>query len=441
MRGGKARAHEGRGFDREIFALALPALGALAAEPTYVLVDTAIVGHLGTPQLAALAIAATLLSTGITLFNFLAYGTTARVARLYGAGEVAAAGRIGSQALWLSMALGMGLLLLILFLAGPAVAAMGGRGQTAEMSVSYLRISALGVPFAMIALAGQGFLRGVGDLGTPLVILVAANAVNAVLEVLFVYGFGWGLSGSAWGTVIAQVGMGLAFVYWLLRAPADSRRPSWATMRPLLRVGGDIAVRTGALLLSFMLASAVAARMGEASLAAHQVAFGLFVFLALVLDAVAIAGQILVGRLLGAGDAGAAYAAARRMIFWSVVVGCAFCAALLAGTGTIPGLFTGDPEVVERAGELWPLFALMQPVGAAVFALDGILIGAGDTRFLKWSMVAALLVFVPLAFAAPVLGLGVTGVWAALNILMLVRLLTCGARFRSRRWAVVGASA
>ena len=441
MRGGKARAHEGRGFDREIFALALPALGALAAEPTYVLVDTAIVGHLGTPQLAALAIAATLLSTGITLFNFLAYGTTARVARLYGAGEVAAAGRIGSQALWLSMALGMGLLLLILFLAGPAVAAMGGRGQTAEMSVSYLRISALGVPFAMIALAGQGFLRGVGDLGTPLVILLAANAVNAVLEVLFVYGFGWGLSGSAWGTVIAQVGMGLAFVYWLLRAPADSRRPSWATMRPLLRVGGDIAVRTGALLLSFMLASAVAARMGEASLAAHQVAFGLFVFLALVLDAVAIAGQILVGRLLGAGDAGAAYAAARRMIFWSVVVGCAFCAALLAGTGTIPGLFTGDPEVVERAGELWPLFALMQPVGAAVFALDGILIGAGDTRFLKWSMVAALLVFAPLAFAAPVLGLGVTGVWAALNILMLVRLLTCGARFRSRRWAVVGASA
>jgi Na+-driven multidrug efflux pump len=190
-----------------------------------------------------------------------------------------------------------------------------------------------------------------------------------------------------------------------------------------------------------MLASAVAARMGEASLAAHQVAFGLFVFLALVLDAVAIAGQILVGRLLGAGDAGAAYSAARRMIFWSVVVGCAFSVVLLAGTGTIPRAFTGDPEVVERAGELWPLFALMQPIGAAVFALDGILIGAGDTRFLKWSMVAALLVFAPLVLVAPILGLGVTGVWAALNVLMLVRLLTCGARFRGRRWAVVGATA
>jgi len=363
------------------------------------------------------------------------------VARLHGAGEVAAAGRIGAQALWLSVALGAGLSALTLLLAGPAVAAMGGEGETARMAVSDLRISALGVPFAMVALAGQGFLRGVGNLRTPLAILVAANVANAVLEVLFVYGFGWGLAGSAWGTVIAQSGMGLAFVYWLFGAPADSRRPSWTSMRPLLRVGGDIAVRTGALLLSFVLASAVAARMGEASLATHQVTFGLFVFLALVLGAVAIAGQILVGRLLGAGDAGAAYAVARRMIFWSVVVGCAFPVVLLAGTGTIPRAFTGDPEVVERAGELWPLFVLMQPIGAAVFALDGILIGAGDTRFLKWSMLSALLVFAPLVLTAPVFGLGVTGVWAALNFLMIVRLLTCGARFRGRRWAVVGATA
>ena len=429
----------GRRYDREIFALALPALGALAAEPTYLLVDTAIVGHLGTPQLAALAIAATLLSTAVTLFNFLTYGTTARVARLHGAGEVAAAGRIGSQALWLSLALGGALLALILAFAAPAVALMGGTGETAEMAVSYLRISALGVPFAMIALAGHGFLRGVGNLRAPLVILVAANAANAALEVLFVYGFGWGLAGSAWGTVIAQAGMGAAFVFWLLRAPADSRRPSWTTMRPLLRVGGDIAVRTGALLLSFALASAVVARIGEAPLAAHQVAFGLFIFLALVLDAVAIAGQILVGRSLGAGDAEGAYEAARRMIFWSVVLGGIFCLALLAGTGTIPRLFTGDPDVVERAGELWPLFAFMQPVGAAVFALDGILIGAGDTRFLKWSMVLAFLAFAPLALAALALDVGVVGVWAALNVLMLVRLATCGARFLGRRWAVVGA--
>jgi putative MATE family efflux protein len=342
--------------------------------------------------------------------------------------------------LWLSLALGGTLLALIVLLAAPAVTLMGRSGATAGMAVSYLRISALGVPFAMVALGGQGFLRGVGNLRTPLLILVAANAANAVLEVLFVYGFGWGLAGSAWGTVIAQAGMGAAFVLWLLRAPADSRRPSWTTMRHLLRVGGDTAVRTGALLLSFALASAVVARIGEAPLVAHQVAFGPFVFFALVLDAIAIAGQILVGRFLGAGDVQGVYAAAGRMNLWSVVVGWVFCLALLAGTGAIPRLFTGDPDVVERAGDLWPLLALMQPMGAAVFALDGILIGASDTRFLKWSMVAAFLAFAPLALAALTLDLGVVGVWAALNALMLVRLATCGARLLGRRWAVVGAS-
>jgi putative MATE family efflux protein len=444
LRAGKARNPDARRYDREILYLALPALGALAAEPTYVLVDTAIVGHLGTPQLAALAIAATLLSTGITLFNFLTYGTTAQVARLHGAGEEAAAGRLGAQALWLAVGLGGALFAVALLLAPPAVALMGGRGEVGEMAVTYLRISALGLPFAMIALAGQGFLRGIGNLRRPLVILVAANAANVVLEVLFVYGFGWGIVGSAWGTVLAQAGMGAAFVYELLRVPAgaggasESRRPRWGTMRPLLKIGGDIAVRTGALLLSFALASAVVARMGDVPLAAHQVAFQLFIFLALVLDAIAIAGQIMVGRSLGAGDAQGAYAAAVRMIFWSVAVGALFAAGLLAGAGIIPRAFTGDPAVIEQASALWPLFVLMQPIGAAVFALDGILIGASDTRFLKWSMVAALAVFAPLALAALSLDLGVVGVWIALNVLMAVRLFTCGARFVGRRWAVVG---
>lgn len=403
------------------------------------LVDTAIVGHLGTPQLAAVAIAGTLLSAGLTLFNFLTYGTTAQVARLHGAGRERAAGRLGAQALWLSLGLGGFLFALAVLLAGPAVALMGGEGRVGDSAVSYLRISALGLPFAMIALAGQGYLRGVGNLRRPLVIVVLANAVNAVLEVVFVYGFGWGLAGSAWGTVIAQAGMGAAFVFELLRAPADSRRPRWGAVRPLLRVGGDIAVRTGALLLSFALASAVVARMGEASLGAHQIAFQVFVFLALVLDAVAIAGQIIVGRTLGGGDAAGAYAAARRMISVSVALGVLFGAALLTLAGAIPRVFTSDPAVIGHARDIWPLFALMQPVGAAVFALDGILIGASDTRFLKWSMVAALAAFAPLALLSLAFGLGVSAVWASLNVLMLVRLATCGARFLGRRWAVVGA--
>ena len=402
------------------------------------LADTAIVGHLGTPQLAALAIAATLLSTSLTLFNFLTYGTTAQVARMHGAGRAEGAGRLGSQALWLAVGLGGLILALALALAGPAVTVMGGTGEVGTMATTYLRISALGLPFAMISLAGQGYLRGVGNLRRPLVILVAANAANVVLEVLFVYGFGWGIEGSAWGTVLAQVGMGVAFVYDLLRAPADSRRPRWESMRPLLKVGGDIAVRTGALLLSFALASAVVARMRAAQLGAHQVAFQIFIFLSLVLDAVAIAGQIMVGRALGSGDADGAYEAARRMILWSVAVGFLFAVTLLALSDVVPRAFTGDPDVIRRARHIWPLFALMQPIGAAVFALDGILIGASDTRFLKWSMVAAFTVFAPLALGSLALGFGVAGVWTALVVLMLVRLVTCGGRFLGRKWAITG---
>ena len=299
----------------------MPALGALAAEPLYLLADTAMVGHLGTDELAALAIAATLLAGAFTLFNFLTYGVTAQVARFQGAGEEVAAGRIAAQALWLSAGIGVGLTAILAGFAVPLVQLVGGDGRVGDLAVLYLRIGSLGLPSALIALAGQGYLRGVSDLRSPLVIVVVANAVNVVLNVVFIYGFGWGLAGSAWATVVAQTGMGAAFARALLRAPADSRRPSLARMRPLARIGGEIFVRTAALYGSFLVASAVLARMGKDSLAAHQIAFQLFVFLALVLDAIAIAGQVIVGRTLGAGDAEAAYAAARRMIEWAVAAG------------------------------------------------------------------------------------------------------------------------
>jgi putative MATE family efflux protein len=426
--------------DREIVRLALPALGALAAEPLYLLADTAMVGHLGTEELAALAIAATLLSGAFTLFNFLTYGTTAQVARFHGAGEEVQAGRLAAQALWLSAGIGVCLTAFLAGLAVPLVDLMGGEGHTGELAVLYLRIGSLGLPFALIALAGQGWLRGVSDLRTPLVIVVVANAANVALNLLFIYGFGWGLAGSAWATVVAQLGMGAAFVRALLAAPADSRRPSLARMRPLARIGGEIFVRTAALYGSFLVASAVAARIGDDSLGAHQIAFQLFIFLALVLDAIAIAGQVIVGRSLGAGDADGAYDAALRMIGWSVAAGAVFALLLLALIDVLPRAFTSDPAVIERAQEIWPLFALMQPANGAVFALDGILIGAGDTRFLMWGMLAAsLLVFVPIALLSLAFDWGLVGVWVGLVALIATRLATCWWRFAGRRWAVTGA--
>jgi MATE family, multidrug efflux pump len=424
--------------DREIVRLALPALGALAAEPLYVLADTAIVGHLGRPQIAALGLAGTVLAGSFTIFNFLTYGTTAVVARASGAGRQAEAARLAAQALWASLGIGIALLIGCEIVAAPLLRGLGGHGRSGHYALVYFRIAAAGLPAALIALAGQGYLRGVSNLRRPLEIVVVANVANLVLEVLFVYGLHWGIAGSAAGTTIAQAGMGFAFVVELLRPHAPSRRPSLQEMRPLFRIGRQIFVRTAALYASFLVAASVLARMGDAEIGAHQIAYQLFTFLALLLDAIAIAGQVIVGRMLGAGDADGAHAAAVRMIGWSVVVGLVFAAVLAPLSYALPRAFTGDPRVLHQAALLWPFLAAMQPLGAAVFALDGILIGAGDTRYLMWSMLAASALFVTLAALALSFDWGVIGVWAALDALIAARLALLGPRFARRRWAVVG---
>ena len=421
-------------YDGEILRLALPALGALAAEPLYLLADVAIVGHLGTPQLAALALAATVLANVVALCIFLTYGTTARVARLHGAGQDDAAAALGPQALWLGLAVGVVGGAVIAALAPTLVHALGGEGQVADMAARYLRIACLGVPMALIALAGQGWLRGMGDLRTPLVIVVVANTVNVGLELLFVYGFHWGLDGSAWGTVLAQLGMGIAFASVLLRVFAW---PDAARIRSLVSIGAQLVVRTAALLACFVLATAVCAHIGPATVAAHQIAFQLFGFLALVLDAIAIAGQVIVGRALGAGDADEAFAAARRMVELSLAAGLLIGAVFLALGDVIPRAFTDDPHVIDQAQDLWPLFCAMWPVAAVVFALDGILIGAGDTAYLAGAMVVAFAGFAPLVLASDT----VAEVWIAIDVLMVLRLATLGGRFARRRWALVGAEA
>ena len=424
--------------DREIVRFALPALGALAAEPLYLLADTAIVGHLGRSQIAALGLAGTVLAGAFTIFNFLTYGTTAVVARASGAGREEDAARLAAQALWASLGIGFALLVGCEIVASPLLRGLGGHGQSGEYALTYFRIAAFGLPAALVALAGQGYLRGVSNLRRPLEIVVVANVANLILELLFVYVFHWGIAGSAAGTAIAQAGMGVAFVVELLRPYAPSRRPSWREMQPMVRIGRQIFVRTAALYASFLVAASFLARMGDAEIGAHQIAYGLFILIALVLDAVAIAGQVIVGRMLGAGDADGAHAAATRMIWWSVALGAVFAAILAPLSHALPAAFTSDPRVLHEAALLWPFLVAMQPLGGAVFALDGILIGAGDTRYLMWSMLAASAVFIALASLALALGWGVVGVWAALDVLIAARLALLWPRFARRRWAVVG---
>lgn len=425
-------------YDAEIAKLAFPALGALAAEPLYILVDTAIVGHLGRTPLAALAAAATVLGV-LAMFNFLQYGTTAQVARAVGAGEVHAAGRLGAQALWLSLAVGCVIAVVFAAFARPIVAVVGVEGETARMAATYLRIVAIGIPSVFVALGGQGFLRGVSSLRAPLIVLVAGNLLNVILELWLVYGLDLGIKGSAWGTAVAQTAMGIAFAGLILRHIPVGDRSLVATLaRRLLSVGKFLFVRTAALITAFLIAGLVVARLGDAELAAYQISFQLLLFLALVLDSVAIAGQIIVGRELGAARVDRAYEASVRMITLSVVIGASFAATLLVLSDPLPRLFTSDAAVLAQCALLWPFFALIQPLGAAVFALDGILIGASDGPYLAGSMVIAFCTCAVLLALSVWLDLGIRGVWGALVGLVLVRLLTMGLRFRRRRWIVTG---
>ena len=426
-------------YDREIVRLALPALGALLAEPLYVLADTAVVGHLGTAQLGGLAVASSVLLTGYALFVFLAYATTASVARLQGGGHDREAAAQGVQGCWLALAIALPLTLAGLAAAARLVTLLGaGVGTPAHpYALLYLRISLLGAPALLLTYAGTGYLRGRQDTRTPLVVAAATAAGNLALELELIYALGFGVGASATATVIAQYAGAAAY---LARVGADARRrgvrlrPEPAAIRSLAVVGSDLLVRTAALRGSLLLATAVATHLGPVPLAAHAVAFEVWSALALGLDALAIAGQAMVGARLGAGDGTGARLVARRLLQWGVGGG------LLAGLGVaalrpvLPGMFTGDPRVAALSGFLLLVVAGMQPVNAVVFVLDGVLIGAGDARYLARSMLAVALVYAGAAALVPVLGLGIGALWAALAVLMLGRALTLSLRFRGAAW-------
>ena len=407
------------------------------------LTDTAVVGRLGTPQLGGLAVASTLLLTGYLLFNFLAYGTTASVARRLGSGDEAGAASEGVQGMWLALVIGVGLTVFGLALAPQAVSLMGATGEVAVNALIYLRISLIGVPALLVALAGTGYLRGRQDTVTPLVVTVVAVVVNLVLELSLIYGLGFGIGASALSTVVAQLGTAAAYVWWVARDVTRQGvgvRPEPAAIRRLASVGRDLFVRTAALRLALTLATAVAARLGTIDLAAHQISFEVWSFLALVLDSLAIAAQAMIGRLLGAGDASGARAAARRMLQWGVVAGLAFTIAVGGLRTVLPQIFTEDAEVVALCAFVLVFVAVLQPLNAVVFVLDGVLIGAGDMRFLAWAMAGAAAAFVPAAGAVLLLDWGIGWLWASLGLLMVTRAAALTWRFRSDAWLIEGAN-
>ncbi|MDT7707981.1 MAG: hypothetical protein QOG20_3588 [Pseudonocardiales bacterium] len=428
---------------RAVLALAAPALPVLAAEPLYLLVDTAVVGRLGAVPLAGLAVAGVLFAQVTSQLNFLSYGTTARTARMFGAGRRADAVDEGVQATWLALAVGLVVLVVGQLVAAPVAGALGNGGDIATAAVSWLRVALFGAPLVLVTLAGNGWMRGVQDTGRPLRYVLGANAVSAAGCLVLVHGAGsWaglGLVGSAVANVIGQaVGASLFFAA-LLREHVPLR-PRPAVLRAQLSLGRDLLARSLAFQACFLSAAAVATRFGAATAAAHQIVLQLWSFMALVLDAVAIAAQSLIGAALGSGGVERARGLARQVTVYGLGLGVGFGVLFAALIGVLPPVFTPDAAVLAVVPVAWWFFAALQPVAGVVFALDGVLLGAGDAAFLRtWTLVAAVLGFLPLIWASLAFGWGLAGIWTGLAAFMLIRLLAVGLRTRSGRWAVAGA--
>jgi putative MATE family efflux protein len=427
--------------DRAILRLAVPAFATLIAEPLYVLADTAIVGRLGTGPLAGLAVAAAVLTTVFWLVSSVTVASAGLVARRFGRSDDRGAAEVAVSLAWMCVVLSAVLLVVFVAIPGPIVRAFGASANAAPDATVYLRISAIGLPFLLCTAPALNYLRGLQDTRTPLLITVAANVVNIVLEVVLVYGFHVGIAGSAWGTVIAQI---LAFAaYAAIVVPRVRRthaagRPRAHDVREISRLGGYMLVRTLALTAALTGSTAIAARMSDVEVAAHQVVLQLWLLSALALDAIAIAGIALIGKRLGEDDARGAESAARRMIRYGVWMGVIIGAVMLATRQWLPAIFTDDRAVQRAAQGALLVAACMQPLSGHAFTLDGILLGAGDTRAMAGLMLLSLFgVFVPAAAIVVATGAGLTWLWVAIAVWVASRCVGLGWRFHSARWLVM----
>lgn len=439
--------HDTRTQNREILRLAVPAFLALVAEPVFLLTDSAIVGHLGTTALAGLGVASAALLTAAGVFVFLAYGTTAVVARRLGAGDLRGALGAGIDGVWLALALGVVTAVLTAVFATPIVGWFGASTAATSEAATYLRVAAVSIPALLVVLAATGVLRGLQDTRTVLIVSVVGFTTNGLLSLLLVHGLGWGIAGAAWGTVIAQSGMAIALLVVMLRGA----RRYGALLRPrpggVLRAalgGVPLLIRTLALRATLLLTTGVAAGLGDPQLAAFQVTMTIWSALAFALDALAIAAQALTGRALGAGDVVGTRSVTVTMLRWGVWFGLALTVLILAVHRLAPSAFTSDGDVRWAIAAALIVVALGQPIAGVAFVLDGVLIGAGDARWLAFAQVGFLVAYLPMVGAVALWGptgtAGLVWLWVAFSGFMAVRAAGLWWRFRRDAWLVTGAA-
>lgn len=424
-------------YDREIVRIGLPALGALAADPLVSLVDTAFIGRLGAVALASVAIASAIYVAVFAVFNFLEYAVTPLVAQSIGAGDRSEAGRITVAALAVSIVGGVCAAAGLIFFADPLLGAFGAGDEVIEGAGTYLRIRALGVPALLVILVGHGAFRGYQDTRTPLMVTLGLNAVNLVLDPLMIFGFGWGIAGAAWATVVAQwfgASWFAVLFFWTRRSDMaiGFGRLQRSAVGALTGAARSLILRNASLLAALTAATVVAARVGTAAVAAHQIAMQLWIFMALVIDAFAIAGQAIVGKEMGAGSREVARIVANRLLALGLSFGVLLALGLAAISPWLGSWFTSDKAVVVAFASILPILIVMQPVNGLVFVWDGIAIGAAAFSVLAWSTLLASLVAVGVLVAVIPLGWGLVGVWLAIVVLMLVRAMTLWWWYRYR---------
>ena len=437
-----------KGQSREILRLAVPAFGALVAEPLFLLADSAIIGHLGVAQLAGVGLASAVLHTAVGLMVFLAYSTTPAVARAIGDGQLGKALAAGRDGVWLALLLGVLLAVAGFLAADPLIGLLGAEGEVRAFAVDYLRWSMPGLVAMLLIFAGTGLLRGLQDTRTPLLVATAGFTLNIILNLWLVYGLGWSVAGSAAGTSVAQwamAGVYLAIVRRNALRNGVGLLPSWRGIRSMARVGSWLMLRTLTLRIAILATVLVATAQGTANLAAHQLAMTIFSFLAFALDALAIAAQALIGKEVGASNAVKARLLTGTMVRWGLGFGAVTGLLLALAAPWAGALFTSDPEVQRvLALALWVL-AAGQPLAGYVFVLDGVLIGAGDAKYLALAGVVNLAAYVPMLAAVGLLGVpggaGLGWLWAAFALgYMAARAMTLGLRARSGRWMVLGSA-
>lgn len=433
--------------DRDILRLAIPSLGALIAQPLFVLVDSAFVARVGTVSLAGLGLASVVLTTVVALSVFLAYSTTAAVSRAFGAGRRAEAIARGVDACWLALGIGTLSCLLLLGAGDPLLDLFGPSAEVLAEARTYLHISTFGLPAMLAVQAATGLVRGLQKAMIPLVVAGIGAAVNVPLNWFLIFGLDLGIAGSAIGTIIAEWGMAIA----LLTAVARGARRNGVSLRPQLKqvasAGRDsvpMFVRTLTLRVVLLVSTFVATDLGAVQLAAHQLALTLFNLFALALDALAIAGQALVGKYLGASDTRTVRAVTSRLVSWGVGGGLVTAALLLAVSYLAPAVFTPDAAVQENLrAALWVLI-IAQPIAGYVFVLDGVLMGAGDAPYLAKVGVITMLATMPgaawVAFSDLPDIWALAGVWISCTLVfMIARAITLGLRVRGDAWMRLGA--